>query len=217
MSHLTFRQYLHCWAVAAAAVWIVAGARAQVTTATFYVNVTDASGAVIPQAIVTIRHDGTGTSATRETDEQGEAAFSFLRVGGYTVAIEAKGFKRQEARGLELAAGQQVRQAYTLEVGATTETVRVEATAPLINTVSSEQINTFEAIKVRELPLARRNFSNLLSLGTGVVSTGDIRMNGVRKNGVAFSVDGTDAGGNPEGRASSGFGRPNLIDIMSIA
>ena len=190
---------------------------AQVTTATFYATVTDSTGAVIPGTKITVIHDGTGATNEKIADGQGEAVFTFLRIGTYTVRAESKGFKRQESAGLELTAGQQVRNTISLEIGAATETVRVDASVPLINTVSSEQINSFEAIKVRELPLARRNFANLLSLGTGVVSTGDsVRMNGVGKNGVAFSVDGTDAGGNPEGRASSGFGRPNLIDIMSI-
>lgn len=189
----------------------------QVTTATLYATVTDASGAVIPGARVTLIHDGTGTTREKIADAEGEAAFTFLRVGAYTVRIEAKGFKRQETSGIELTAGLQVRNSFSLELGATSETVQVDASVPLVNTVSSEQINSFEELKIRELPLARRNFANLLSLGTGVTSTGDsIRMNGIGKNGVAFSVDGTDAGGNPEGRASSGFGRPNLIDIMSI-
>ncbi len=189
----------------------------QVTTATFYATVTDGSGGAIPAARVILVHDGTGTTNEKLTDGQGEAAFTFLRVGTYTLRAEAKGFKRQESTGLELTAGLQIRNSITLEVGLATETIQVDANVPLINTVSSEQINSFEAVKIRELPLARRNFANLLSLGTGVISTGDsVRMNGIGKNGVAFSVDGTDAGGNPEGRASSGFGRPNLIDIMSI-
>ena len=191
--------------------------RGQVTTATFYATVADSSGAVIPSSKVTLIHEGNGTVSEKTADARGEAVFTFLRVGPYTIRAEAKGFKRQESTGFELTAGTQVRNTFSLEIGAATETVHVDANVPLINTTSSEQINTFEAIKVRELPLARRNFANLLSLGTGVVSTGDsVRMNGVGKNGVAFSVDGTDAGGNPEGRASSGFGRPNLIDIMSI-
>lgn len=190
---------------------------AQVTTATLYATVMDSSGAVVPQARITVIHDDTGTTTSKLTDDQGVSAFTFLRVGTYTVRVEATGFKRQEINRIDLASGQQVQQTFSLEVGSTTETVKVEASVPLVNTASSEQINTFESIKVRELPLARRNFANLLTLGTGVVSTGDsLRMNGVGRNGVAFSVDGTDAGGNPEGRASSGFGRPNLIDIMSI-
>ena len=161
---------------------------AQVTTATYYATVTDSTGAVIPGAKVALIHDGTGTTNEKITDAQGEAVFTFLRVGAYTIRADAKGFKRQESTGLELTAGQQVRNMMSLEIGAATETVRVDANVPLINSVSSEQINSFEAIKIRELPLARRNFSALLSLGTGVVSTGDsVRMNGIGKSGVAFS------------------------------
>ena len=43
-----------------------------------------------------------------------------------------------------------------------------------------------------------------------------VRMNGIGKNGVSYTVDGTDAGGNPEGRYSANYLQPNLIDIMSI-
>ncbi|MCC6538318.1 MAG: carboxypeptidase regulatory-like domain-containing protein, partial [Bryobacterales bacterium] len=190
---------------------------AQVTTARYYAVITDASGAVVPGAKITITHDATGTVLERSSDDQGEAIFDYLRVGGYTLRVEAQGFKRNQTSGIELAAGQQVRQTIQMEIGAATESVQVEANVPLVNTVSSEQINSFEAVKVRELPLARRNFSNLLAIGTGVTYSGDsVRMNGIGKNGVAFSVDGTDAGGNPEGRNSSNYLRPNLIDIMSI-
>ena len=131
----------------------------QVTTATFYATVTDSSGAVIPSAKVSLIHEGNGTLSEKVADAQGEAVFTFLRVGPYTIRAEAKGFKRQESTGFELTAGTQVRNTFSLEIGAATETVHVEANVPLINTASSEQINTFEAIKVRELPLARRNFA----------------------------------------------------------
>ena len=119
--------------------------------------------------------------------------------------------------GIELTAGQQVRQAFILQVGEMNETVTVAGSSPLLNTVNAEQLQTFDREKVAELPVSRRNFSTLLRIGTGVTYTGDsVRMNGVGKNGVAFSVDGTDAGGNPEGRNSSNYLQPNLIDIMSI-
>ncbi len=192
-------------------------ARAQVTTATFYGTVTDSSGAVVPGASVVLRHDATATTTTRTSGPSGEVVFDFLRVGGYTLVVEATGFKRVESTGIEFVAGQQLRDTIKLEIGAVSDTIRVESSAPLVNTTSSEQISTFETAKVKELPVARRNFSSLLRIGTGVSYTGDsVRMNGVGKNGVSFNVDGTDAGGNPEGRASSNFGTPNLIDIMSL-
>src|SRR5687768_15181024 len=98
-------------------------AKAQVSTATFYGIVLDPTGATVPSATVTLTHTGTGTSITRNTDPSGEVQFNFLRVGEYTLRIEAPGFKRYESRGIDLASAQNVRQTYTLDVGAVTETV----------------------------------------------------------------------------------------------
>jgi hypothetical protein len=190
---------------------------AQETTATFYVVVTDSSGGVVPGATVTVTHEATGAVVTKATSAQGEAVFDFLRVGSYALRIESQGFKRLETKGLELSAAQNVRQTFVLEVGAVTETVSVESSAPLINTVSSEQLNTIDMTKITELPMFRRNYTNLLALNTGVTMAAEgVRMNGIGKNGVSYTVDGTDAGGNPEGRYSSNYLQPNLIDIMSI-
>jgi hypothetical protein len=203
--------------VCLAAAILTPAARAQQTTATFYAVVNDSTGGVIAGAAVTLSHDDTGAVASRTTSQIGEAVFDFLRVGAYTLRIEAKGFKRLESKGIELSAAQNVRQTYTLEVGATTDVVTVEGGAPLINTVSSEQLNTFDTSKITSLPILRRNYTNLLAINSGVsMAPEGVRMNGVGKNGVSYTVDGTDAGGNPEGRYSSNYLQPNLIDIMSI-
>jgi hypothetical protein len=176
----------------------------QVTTANFYGIVSDKSGATVPGATVTLTHGGTGAITTRTTDTQGEFGFSFLIVGSYRLRIEASGFKSYQAEGIELVAGQQVRQTFVLEVGAVTETVTVESSAPLINAVSAEQQQNFESVKVTELPLARRNVSNILTIGTGVSRSttqhGTLRLNGLGQSGTAISLDGTEASGNPEGR-----------------
>src|SRR5262245_12740800 len=192
-------------------------ASAQQTTATLHAVVNDTSGAVVPGAPVTLTHDATGTVTRRISDASGEAQFDFLRVGAYTIRIEALGFKRYESHGSELLAGQQIRQSFVLEVGAISETVQVESAAPLVNTVSTEQLQTFSDMTVKQLPLARRNVGNLLRIGTGVTYTGEsVRMDGTGKNGSLYTVDGTDASGNPEGRYSSTYSQSNYIDIMSI-
>jgi len=204
-------RFLVIFPLAATMMW------AQQTTATFYAVLSDATGATVPAATVTITHDGTGAVTTRTSNEAGEAIFDFLRVGSYTVKIEAKGFKRAESKGIEFSAAQNVRQTYTLEIGSTAETINVEGSAPLINAVSSEQLNTFDNAKIQDLPVFRRNYTGLLALNSGVTMAPEgVRMNGVGKNGVSYNVDGTDAGGNPEGRYSSNYLQPNLIDIMSI-
>ena len=191
---------------------------AQVTTATFYGIVNDPSGAAIPGATISLIHLGTSTTTTRTSDQSGEAAFDFLRVGAYTMRIEAGGFKRYENKGIELVSGQTVRQTFAMEVGALSETVTVEGAAPLVNTATSEQLQTFEQAKVTELPLGRRNVSSVLRLTTGVdTGTGrSPRINGIGASGTGISVDGTDANSNPEQRSMSQYGGRNYIDVMSI-
>ena len=103
----------------AGAVW------AQQTTATFQAVVTDSTGGSVPQATVTMTHEGMGAIVTKTTSQLGEATFDFLRVGSYKIRIEAAGFKRVESVGMELSAAQNVRQTYVMEVGATSDTVTV--------------------------------------------------------------------------------------------
>ena len=199
----------------------VAGAAGQVSTATLYGSVTDPSGANIPGAAVTLKHEQTGAAISKVAGSAGDFQFDFLRVGNYTIQIEAPGFKRSQAVGLELVAGQTVRQTYMLQVGDVSETVQVEGTSPLVNTVSAEQLQSYGSRAITELPLARRNFSSILSVGSGVTpasggSATGIRLNGVGKNGTAFSVDGTEASANPEGRNSQTFGGVNYVDILSL-
>lgn len=193
-------------------------APAQVTTATLYGIVTDSSGAIVPAANVTIIHEETGSATTRTTGATGEAAFDFLRIGSYTIRVEANGFKRFETKGFTLSSGQTVRQTFSLEVGALTETVTIESSAPLVSTASSEQLQTFEGFKVTELPLGRRNVTSVLRLATGVDigSNRTLRINGVGSSGTGISVDGTDANSYPEQRGMAQYGARNYIDVMSI-
>ena len=193
-------------------------APAQVTTATFYGIVTDPTGAVVPGATVTLIHEGTSAAAARTTDTAGEFVFDFLRVGSYTLRIEARGFKKLESKGIDLASAQTVRQTFALEVGALTETVTVEGAAPLVSTATSEQLQTFDSLKVTELPLGRRNVTGVLRLATGVDigSNRTLRINGVGSSGTGVSVDGTDANSYPEQRGMAQYGARNYVDVMSI-
>lgn len=202
--------------------WVfTAAASAQVTTATIYGTVIDPTAARIPGAAVTITQQETGTVTAKVTSETGDFQFDFVRVGTYTLAIELPGFKRYESTGIQLTAGQSVRRTYTLEVGQSTETVHVEADVALVNTVSAEQQQTFMTQTVRELPLTRRNFTGILSVGTGIaiapggMSEG-VRMNGVGRSGTGFSVDGTDANGNPETRGAQTYNGTNYVDTLSL-
>src|SRR5262249_49649271 len=88
---------------------------AQVTTATLVGQLRDSSAAVIPGATVLTTHEGTGVSRQAVTDVNGEFVLSALPAGPYTVKVELTGFKTLQQKGVELGAGQTVRQTFTLE------------------------------------------------------------------------------------------------------
>jgi len=192
--------------------------RAQVSTATIYGTVNDSSGAVIPGASVTLTNENTSASLETVSGELGEFVFNFVAVGRYTIKISLPGFKASETRNMDLGAGQSVRKTFTLEVGVATEAVTVTEQAPLVSTVASEQRESFSQREITELPLARRNFSNVLSIGTGVSTggSGQVRLNGVGRSGTKVTVDGTIADSNPEAPGTSMYQAFNQIDVMSI-
>ena len=99
----------------------------QVVTATIYGTVLDKSGAAVPGAKVIATNAGTGASSLAATDEAGEFTIASLQAGGYTLDVEAQGFKVLRRSGIDLASGVRVRLNLSLELGAVTETVSVTA------------------------------------------------------------------------------------------
>ena len=102
----------------------------------------DTSAAVIPGVTVAATHEGTGVAHESVSDANGEFVLSALPSGPYTVRIELSGFKTISQQGMQLGAGQTVRQTFTLEVGAMAETVTVAGEAPLIDTAMSLQADS---------------------------------------------------------------------------
>ena len=191
---------------------------AQVTTGTLVGLLHDTSAAVVPGATVVATHEGTGVARQAVTDTNGEFVLSALPAGFYTVKIELTGFKILQQKGVELGAGQTVRQTFTLQLGALEETVTVAGQSPLIETSASLQADRLGTQEVRELPVSRRNITNLMSLTPGVSTSGagDVQMNGVAAGGTGVTVDGTEANSNPEARSLAQYGGQNQISVMSI-
>ena len=192
----------------------------QANSATFYGTVTDPTGAVTPRATVTLTNQDTQATLVQTTGTSGDFAFTFVPVGVYALRIELTGFKTQIRTGITLTAGQQVRQSFTLELGEVTETVTIEGAAPLVNTVSAQQLQSFEPTQVKQLPLQDRNFTRILILTPGAVpSTGSaqgVNMNGIGTSGTQWSLDGTNASGNSGANSPGAYQAPNLVDIMSV-
>jgi Carboxypeptidase regulatory-like domain/TonB-dependent Receptor Plug Domain len=199
-------------------VLIASSAFGQVTTATLVGQLHDSQGAALSGTTVVATHEGTGVSRRVVTDANGEFVLTALPSGSYTVKIERTGFKTRQDQGIELGAGQTVRQTFVLEVGTLEETVRVTAETPLLETVASLQADSLGSQEVRELPVNRRNLTNLMSLTPGVSTSGagDVQMNGVAAGGTGLTVDGTEANSNPEARSLAQYGGQNQISVMSL-
>ena len=95
------------------------------------------------------------------------------------------------------------------------------AAKPLVNTVNAEQLISHDTTEVREMPLARRDWTNLLNVGTGVEvrSSGGgtgISMNGMPPGGFSLTVDGTQASASSEETSLTSFGNFNLIKVVSL-
>jgi outer membrane receptor protein involved in Fe transport len=198
-------------------------AGAQVTTATFYGIVVDPSGAVVSGAEANLTNEGTKATLRQATSDTGEFVFNFVPVGVYTLRIQANGFKTTVNSDLRLSAGESLRRTFTLDLGTVSEAVEVTTQTSVVNTVSAEQRETVGARQVVELPLARRNVANVVTLTSGVTrgnstggSGGDVYLNGAGRGGTSISVDGTDATGNPERPSIAMFGDFNYINGISI-
>src|SRR5437762_8223113 len=100
----------------------VASAWAQVSTGTIVGAVEDSSGAVVPNAEVTLKNIATGETRQTRTNDRGEFNDPFVRTGEYTVTVAAAGFKAKVLSGIALRVDQTVNLRIALEVGSTSET-----------------------------------------------------------------------------------------------
>ncbi len=142
---------------------------AQSVTGTLLGTVTDASGAVIGKAKVTIVNEGTGLTRTVTADDHGEYTVPALPTGSYTITSEMTGFKTVALSNIQVGVDQRVRIDIKHDVGSMTESVSVQAETPLIQTSSSELGTTVGNQQIEALPLNGRNFVNLTRTVPGVL------------------------------------------------
>ena len=142
---------------------------AQVNTGDVVGTVTDVSGAVLPDAKVTLENTGTGVFRTVQTGKTGDYSFSLLQVGTYDVTIEAKGFRTFVTKDLNLSAGDRVRVDGKMEIAVASESASVSAGAvPALQTDSSTIGTLVGGEFLADLPLNGRNLTNLVQLSAGV-------------------------------------------------
>jgi hypothetical protein len=153
-------------------------------------TVTDQSGAVIPNANVTIANEGTSISNKTVTTGSGTYAFTGLTPGVYSLTVEKSGFKKavQTHVNVEVTVTSTIN--FSLSNGATTETVQVEAESIALNTTSPQLGSTIEPAVVKALPVEvagrGRQVDSLQFLAPGITgSTFSHRISG----GVSFEQE----------------------------
>src|SRR5579864_3974490 len=176
--------------------------QAQVDTGTILGTVTDASGAVIPGAKVTIRNEGTSFTQSTTTSASGTYVFTPLRIGTYTVEVEKEGFKRQRRAGLGLNIQQQLVADVALSVGEVSSEVEVTAAAPVLQTENGSVGQVVDSQAINDLPLNGRNYTFLARLvpgatvgqpeGRGLNANGWFTANGTRPAQNNYMLDGID-------------------------
>jgi hypothetical protein len=163
-------------------------------------QVLDLDGRAIQKAVVELTHLGTNNTTKVLTDAEGRYRTAPLRLGAYSVRVEARGFKRYEQRGLVLNIGDVREINVELAVGAAAETVLVEASAPLLHTQDSEVGTVITNKQINDMPLNGRDYLQLAALSSGTAPASANAQGGAfgvsigGQNGVqtAYLLDGAD-------------------------
>ncbi len=197
-------------------------ALAQTSTGMMTGRVIDPQGASVPGADVTLTHELTGVKLTTATDAAGDFVFPSVLPGRYAVAVQASGFKRMEKTGLVLTASERLPVGtFTLDLGATIETVTVTAEAVPVQTASQERSAVLDDKQMASLSAVGRDYMNLLKVLPGVTYSGSGSqtlgtatapyIHGVRNDYMAVNLDGVVA--NSRGLAGS----ENTLNLDAIA
>ncbi len=186
--------------------------------ATIVGTVTDPSGASVTGVPVIITNTETGLVRHITTENNGQYAVPDLHIGHYAVRVEAPGFKAAEKNDIVLQVGDRLRIDFTLELGSTQESIKVEANAVAVQTDTGEVSNVINGEEVSQLATNGRSVYSLAILvpgaannmpgfqaPTAVGANSNVAFNGMRQNHNLWLVD----GGEDSDRGGAGG-----IDIM---
>jgi carboxypeptidase family protein len=134
-------------------------------------RVVDASNAVVPSAAITVTNTATNTSVNTQTGADGSYLVPFLIPGFYRVTAEAAGFKKAVREGIEVRVQDRLTVDLTLQVGATSESVEVTASAALLETSTATIGQVIENRQLVSMPLNGRSAYLLARLAPGVLPT----------------------------------------------
>ena len=140
---------------------------AQTDTARLFGTIADPTGAVIPNATVTLTDAATGRVVTAQTSDSGSYVLNALPIGKYHLQVRRDGFKTATA-GFTLEVSQVLEVSLKLETGAASTTVEVSGEVPVVDTATSSAGEVIQGRQVVDLPLNGRNFTTLALMTPGV-------------------------------------------------
>jgi Carboxypeptidase regulatory-like domain/TonB-dependent Receptor Plug Domain len=174
------------------------------TTGRIVGTVKDPNGALIAGAEVTVKSLTTDEERKAVTGAEGNYVLSFLSPGNYRVSVTANGFKRAESESVRVVITETSTVDLRLEVGTLSEQVISSAAAPFIRTDGPQLGRVIDSRAVAELPLATRNYTQILALSPGAVvdlpdntalgrNSQGVSVNGARRTQNSFEINGIDA------------------------
>jgi hypothetical protein len=179
---------------------ISGAALAQTQFGTIYGRVTDATGAVVPGAKVTLTNEETKVVRSATSSEDGTYTLPSVPAGQYSLTAEKDGFVKL-AKKFTVNVADRLTEDFALKAGAMTETVTVEANAEQINTTTGDVSRVVSSKEIETLPLLTRNPYALIGLAAGATDTatgtGDNRgqgfaVNGQRTGSLNYLLDGAE-------------------------
>lgn len=183
----------------------------------------DASGAIVPDAQVTVSNPDKGFVRNVTSNGNGEYVVSQVPIGSYVVTAEKAGFEKMVRTGITLSAGETLRVDLDLRVGSVSEQVTINSAALKVDTESGALSDVVTGSQVTQLNLNARSFANLATLvpGAATLSTGfdpssvgdlansTISFNGVPGNFNNWEIDGVN-------NVDQGSGSNSLMVFPSI-
>jgi hypothetical protein len=169
-------------------------------------TVQDSTGAVVPDAQVTLVNTDVGLTLETKSSSSGGYTFSPVRIGNYEITVTAKGFTKTTQKNVKVNVAQVVQANITLKPGAATETVEVNTAPPVLQTEEASVGQVIGQEQVNALPLNGRNFTFLAQLGAGMqtpqadtrgnAASGAFSANGLRPAQNNYLLDGIDNNSN---------------------
>ncbi len=190
------------------------------TTGDLHGRITDASGAVIPNAKIELKSAKTGEARTATTSGEGEYRFSLLTPGDYGVTASFSGLKPATAKA-SIPVAQTVDLNFVLSVEGTKETIEVTAAAAVLQTEDANLARSFNTQLIEDLPMAGGDLTTLAMTIPGVRvnvkgGSGNMNANGVPGSSMQFTLNGADVM-DPYNNLNNSGASNNLLGANEVA